>query len=440
MAPGHDTGGGYVTSAPYVMRFHRALNPRRLGLAVLANGFAPLNCDAPYTYMELGFGQGVSLVMLAAANPHAQFYGVDLLPEHVEHARGLATAAGVTNLHLFQISFADLTAQDWPAFDLIAMHGVWTWVAANYRADILRLVDAKLKPGGLAYVSYNTLPGWAAMEPVRELLKAEYDRANGTLPERVKTALMNVRAVEKAQPIYFRANPTVSMRLEHMEKENPAYLAHEYLNAAWAPFYFEDVSREFESIGLPYVASGNLQDNVGDIAVKPEAKALYAEMTTTLQRETLKDVLNNKQFRRDVYMRGPRTLSDAALTEAMACTRFAALMKPSDLAAAKLTTEGATLTLNAPVHRAFLKALEAGPRTVAELCATPALSSLNVNAAFGTLFLLAAMSAVEAAASDGVATAAQVFAERLNTEIDTRKGEGAIPARVSAAIGAGVEA
>ncbi len=434
-----DTGGGYVTEAPYVMRFHRALNPRRMNLSILANGFAPLNCDAPYTYMELGFGQGVSLVMLAAANPQAQFYGVDLLSEHVNHARELADAAGVKNLHLHQLSFSDLAGRDWPQFDVIAMHGVWTWVAANYRADVLKFVGAQLKPSGIAYVSYNTLPGWAAMEPVRDLLKAEYDRATGSLSERVKTALVAVRAVEAAQPIFFRTNPTIPMRLKQMEAENPTYLAHEYLNAAWTPFYFEDVNREFEDIGLSFVASGNLQDNVGDVAIKPEAKALYAEMKTTLQRETLKDVLNNKQFRRDLYVRAPRELSDAELTQAMAQTRFTALMKPADLATAKLTTEGATLTLNAPIHRALLKAFSQGPRTVAELCAMPTLE-LSINAAYGTLFLLAAMNAVEAAASDETTQAAQDICTQLNAAVSQRRGEAAIPARVSAIVGAGIEA
>jgi SAM-dependent methyltransferase len=434
-----DAGGGYVTEAPYVMRFHRALNPRRMNLAILANGYAPLNCDAPYTYMELGFGQGVSLVMLAAANPHAQFYGVDLLPEHVSHARELADAVGVKNLHLHQLSFSDLAARDWPQFDVIAMHGVWTWVAAHYRADILRFVEAQLKPGGIAYVSYNTLPGWTAMEPVREVLKAEYDRAVGALPERVKAALTHVRAIEKAQPLFFRLNPSVPMRLDQMEKENPIYVAHEYLNAAWQPFYFEDVNRDFEAAGLSFVASGNLQDNVGDVAIKPEAKALYGEMKTTLQRETLKDVLNNKQFRRDLYMRTPHELSDAELTKAMSQTRFAALMTPSDLAHARLTTEGATLTLNAPLHRALLKALSQGPRTVGELCAEPELSSLSVNAAYGTLFLLAAMNAVEAAAAENTANSSRDVCDRLNEVIKARKGESSIPARVSAVVGAGIE-
>ena len=429
--------GGYTTEAPYVMRFHRALNPRRLGLAILANGFASLNCDAQYTYMELGFGQGLSLVMLAAANPQAQFYGVDLLPEHVEHARGLAAAAGLTNLHVYQLSFSDLDKQEWPAFDVITAHGVWSWVTANYRADVLRFADKTLKDGGLMYVSYNAMPGWSSMEPIRALLKAEFDRASGTLPERIATAIRKVREVEKAQPIYFNQHPLVLMRLKHMETERPEYLAHEYFNAEWKPFYVEDVLNEFESIGLSFVGSGNLQDNVVDIAVKAEAKPLYSDLKTAAQRETLKDILANKLFRRDLFVRKPRMLDDAELTAAMATTRFVALMRPEDLAEAKLTTEGATLKLNAPIHRSLVKALQAGPRTPAELCAMPEFSSLTTNAVYGTLFLLAALNAVDGAASDQTSSAAKSGTHRLNAAI-ARNGI-TMPASGSPVVGGGVD-
>ena len=150
-----DHATGYRTEAPYPIRFHRELNPRRMVLALAAQGLSAPSCDQPYTYMELGFGQGVSLVMLAAANPHAQFYGVDLMPEHVAHARGLAEAAGLSNLHVRQLTFAELEQHDWPVFDFIVAHGVWSWVAAPVRDNIRRFIDARLKPRGLLYLSYN---------------------------------------------------------------------------------------------------------------------------------------------------------------------------------------------------------------------------------------------------------------------------------------------
>lgn len=406
---------------------------------MLAGGVAPPSCDQPYTYMELGFGQGISLALLAAANPQAQFYGVDFMAEHVEHARGLGEAAGLNNVHLSQISFTDLDKQKFPEFDFIVLHGVWSWVSADLRADVLKFITAKLKPGGVVYVSYNAMPGWAAMEPLRELLKLEFDRAEGSLEACIKAALRRVREIEKAQPLFFRANPTIEIRLGQMESEGAAYLAHEYFNAEWKPWYFEDVAADFDKAGLTFAASANLHDNVTDLTIRPEGRALYAEMRTVLQRETLKDYLINKQFRRDIFVRGPRILPDGEFVALNAAARFAALMNPDDLNDAKLTTEAAALKLNSPVHRALVAGLANGARTVSELVAEPALAALNTNAAFGTLFLLTAMNAVEPAAAE-VSPLSIERTQRLNQAILQRAATGnSIPAVASPLTGAGIE-
>ncbi len=410
-------------------------------LALAAQGIAAPSCDLPYTFMELGFGQGVSLVMLAAANPHAQFYGIDMMAEHVAHAQALADAAGLTNLHLKQGSFADLANQTWPPFDFIAAHGVWTWVTAPLRNHIQTFVDARLKPGGLLYLSYNAKPGWAAMEPVRAVLKRAFDATSGSFEQRVQAALQTVREMEQAQALFFRANPTATVRIKQLGSESAAYIAHEYLNAEWKLFDFAEVADDWSGAGLSFAASANLQDNVIDLTVRAEARATFDAATSLAERETLKDFLLNKQFRRDIYVRRPHTLDDAQLVALHAQTRFAALMRVDQLAEAKLTTEIMTVKLNSPLHQALVEALGRGPSTLAELQTQPALVGLNPNAAFGTLFLLSAMKAVAPAASAEVARAAQPFVDRLNAELDRRSNSAiAISSRSSAIVGGGVRA
>lgn len=438
--PQIDRAGGYVTDAGYVMRFHRALNPRRMGLALTANGYAAPDCDKPYTYMELGFGQGATLAMLAAANPHARFFGVDLLSEHVAHAQGLAEAAELNNIEVAQISFSELQNYTWPPFDFIVLHGVWTWIDGPFRVEILKFIKAYLKPGGVAYVSYNAMPGWASMEPLRSLMKLEYDRARGEVAERVRETVQSARSVQKAQSLFFRQNPTVDFRLNQMDTDNPTYLAHEYFNAAWKPFYFDEVAAEFASIGLDFVASASLQDNVDDFTIRPEAHDLYDKLKVGSKRETFKDFMLNRLFRRDLYVRSPCRLGDAALTSAMAQTRFASLMSLSELAEAKLETEVASGKLNAPVHRAMIKTLSEGPQTVQHFCTKQEFGLLTANAVFGTFFLLAAMNAVEAAVPDHITAEARGPCNKLNAVITSKVGsESEIPALVSPIIGAGVE-
>ena len=436
-----DHATGYRTEAPYPIRFHRELNPRRMVLALAAQGLSAPSCDQPYTDMELGFGQGVSLVMLAAANPHAQFYGVDLMPEHVAHARGLAEAAGLSNLHVRQLTFAELEQHDWPVFDFIVAHGVWSWVAAPVRDNIRRFIDARLKPRGLLYLSYNTRSGWASMEPIRAIMKRVFDETSGALEERVTAAMARVHGIENAKGLFFRANPTVPVRLKQMESEGAAYLAHEFLNAEWKIYDFADVADDWGSLGLVFAASANLQDNAVGLTIRDEARALYNAAGSISERETLKDYLLNKQFRRDIFVRDPVVLDEGGQREIQLQTRFMALMSVAQLLEAKLTTEIMTVTFTTPLHQALVGALAIGPQTIGQLQADPTLTSLNTNAAFGTLFLLCAMKALAPAAPDVLADAAVETTERLNAEIARRVGTpGAIPARALALIGGGIAA
>lgn len=118
-----------------------------------------------------------------------------------------------------------------------------------------------------------------------------------------------------------------------------------------------------------------------------------------------------------------------------------ALMSVAQLLEAKLTTEIMTVTFTTPLHQALVGALASGPQTIGQLQADPTLTSLNTNAAFGTLFLLCAMKALAPAAPDVLANAAVETTERLNSEIARRVGTpGAIPARALALIGGGIAA
>jgi SAM-dependent methyltransferase len=430
---------GYRTETPYPARFQKELNPRRFALALAAQGIAAPDFDRAFTYMDLGFGMGVPLVCLAAANPQARFYGVDFMPEHVAHARRLADAAGLDNLDVRTLSFADLGAADFPMLDVIVAHGVWSWVRDEVRDHVLRFIAARLKPGGVLYVSYNAMPGWAAMMPLRQMMKDAFDRAPGAVEARVAAALAHARALEDAQSLFLRAHPTNALRLKQMEAESPAYLAHEYFNDAWQPFYVREVTRDLVGAGLTFAASANLQDNVTDITVRAEARAVFAAATSALEREMLKDMLLSKQFRRDLFVREPRALSDSEMAAVHARFRFAAVMTPDQLAEAKLTTEIVTVKLNTAVHRGLVSALAPGPKSLAELLRDAAVSELSPNAAFGTLYLLAAMGAVAPSPGDQALRAASASVDRLNAEIARRAGTRLeIPARASAAVGGGI--
>ena len=66
------------------------------------------------------------------------------------------------------LDFAAATEVDLPKFQYIVAHGVYAWIDEAAAASLRRFVDRHLAPGGLVYVSYNAMPGWAAKLPKGE--------------------------------------------------------------------------------------------------------------------------------------------------------------------------------------------------------------------------------------------------------------------------------
>ena len=192
---------GYVVDVGYVHGFYGELAPSSLAFAALLGRIAPPALDAPFTYYELGCGQGETSAVLAAANPQGRFTGVDFNPTHIHHARALARDAGIDNLEFLEKSFAELVALDLPDADVVALHGVWSWVSAENRAHIVEFIRRRLKPGGLALVSYNALPGMSQVAPLQRLLADHAGAGAGEVVARVGQAVdFARRAVCTARP------------------------------------------------------------------------------------------------------------------------------------------------------------------------------------------------------------------------------------------------
>src|SRR5215211_1762124 len=167
-----DWSSGYVVDVTYTHGFYRELAPSYLGFAALVQGFAaPGLGDEPLTYCELGCGQGGSTNLLASANPHVEFHANDFNPAHIAGARDLARAARLSNVHFYDLSFAEFAEnRQLPMFDIIGLHGVYSWISEENRQHIVRFIRERLKPGGVLYISYNAMPGWAPLMPLRHVM------------------------------------------------------------------------------------------------------------------------------------------------------------------------------------------------------------------------------------------------------------------------------
>jgi len=329
---------GYVQSVDYTHHYCRELSPALLDFACLSRGIATSLTDRPLKYLELGFGQGLSLNVHAAAT-QGEFWGTDFIPAHVLNARELA-ASWQSDARLCEDSFEDFAnREDLPEFDVIAMHGVWSWISPQNRAVVLDIVRKRLAPGGVFYLSYNALPGCAAELPVRNLLKLHTEQVSPPLlgvPEKLDAALAFMRALAEGGSRLFHDHGESRALLERVSGQNRKYLAHEYLGSHWQPMGFAEVAELASEAKLEFATSATLSDHLDGVGFPDRAKKLLDEAKHPILRETVRDYLVNQRFRRDIFVKGARRLSPEAKSERFGRVRFVLRAPPEKLLGAKI--------------------------------------------------------------------------------------------------------
>ncbi len=298
---------GYIADVTYTSGYYRETSPAWLSLAAVLLGHRPPSLAKKFRWCELGCGQAWSTLAFAAAHPGAEFYGFDFNPGHIDNAQRIAERAGLGNVHLADTSFADLAESPKgavPQMDFIVLHGIWSWVTPIQRANIIRFIDTHLAPGGLVYVSYNNLAGWASMVPMQRLMKLWGELHPAGSVEAASTVMNFVKELTKSDGLFFPQNPTVAARLETAGGMDPRYIAHEYLNGTWEPASFDSVSGAFRDARCSYVGSATLTDNIDGVAVPPGIGKMVQTITDVRLKESIRDLGAARAFRRDIYRRG----------------------------------------------------------------------------------------------------------------------------------------
>lgn len=369
--------GGYVSSIDYTYGFYRELTPSLMAFANLCQA-KRFDLSRPgMTYCELGCGQGFSTNLLAAANPDIEFYANDFLPDHVAGANDLKENAKLTNVHFYEHAFADFIAEPSlpEAFDIISLHGVYSWISSENRQAVVDFIAKKLRPGGLVFISYNTLPGWSTAMPLRRILVDKAQATTGPLESRISAALDFATHVMGLDSGYFKHVPSLSDRLSKM-KEMPAnYLAHEYFNEDWTPFYFQDVAGELSAAKLSYIGPINLLEHLEPLLLPRRQKDVLAQEPDPLRREALRDVLLNEQFRRDLFGKGSLPLTFRSAAAIWLDTRFIAMS--TEKGPIRIRSSGGMLELDDASYQPLFNVFSDGPLSVRDILTSGVLSSQN---------------------------------------------------------------
>lgn len=366
------SGSGYITDIAYSDGFYIFQTPQHLGLTATINAIESTDLTRGFSYCELGCGTGLTSIILAAVNPTAEFHAVDFNPAHIAHGRALSSAADISNINWHNIDFAELGPRsgELPMFDIITMHGVWSWIAPELQDSIVRFVERHLRPGGLLYVSYNAMPAWSQIAPLQRLLKELAAVMPGPSDRKVQGAVEMIMRLHAAKMIPDRYGPGVKLLTKLLQGRKLTYLAHEYLNSHWKPVYQADVARALAPAKLEYVGPASLMRTFEQFLLTGEQDALLDEVADPQIREFLKDFHLQHSFNEDVYVREGRRMSEQRRAEILEDTSLCLFRPAPD----KVELHGPNDLMWVPHPEAFnvwFGMLGKGPRTVAELMKAP---------------------------------------------------------------------
>jgi SAM-dependent methyltransferase len=436
----NDWTAGYVADIGYTFGYYAELNPLRARLAFLDAGLA---APTVKTACELGFGQGLSVNIHAAASA-VEWHGTDFNPAHAGLAQELAAVSGA-RARLHDEAFAEFCSRsDLPEFDFIGVHGIWSWISDENRRAIVDFIRRRLKVGGVLYVSYNTFPGWAAAAPLRHLMveHAEVMAAPGRgIVSRIAAAVEFAEKLLTANPAYARANPQVAARLAGIKAQKPNYLAHEYFNRDWQPMHFAEMAEWLSPARLSYACSAHLLDHVEQVNLSSEQWAFLEEIPDPMFRATVRDFMVNQQFRRDYWVKGARPLSALERIEQL---RDLSVILTTPRADVSLKVAGALgeATMQESAHAPILDVLAGHrPTTLGEIERKLPRDGGGFGQVLQTALLLTGKGDLNLAQDDEGASRARLHTDRLNAHLMRKaRSSGDIAHLASPVTGGGVEA
>lgn len=436
-----DWTAGYVADIGYSSQYYAELNPVRLSLALLNAGYALPNIR---NACELGFGQGVSVNIHAAAEGGIKWYGNDFLPSQAAFAQGLVAEAG-SDAHLTDESFAEFFARDdLPDFDFIALHGIWSWISDENRALIVDFLRRKLRVGGVVYVSYNTLPGWAAAMPMRELFVQHARHMSPPALDsvsKVEAALEHVAKLFASKPGYLAMNPQIETRFEALKGMDRRYLAHEYFNQDWRPMYFTEIAEAMSTAKLSFACSANYADLLDEIWMTPEQAALMEAAPNEVLTQQTRDYLVNQQFRRDIWIKGGERLPAAKGLEVLGAQRVI-LTVPKSEVTLTATLGGREVTLQEAVYKPLLEILgDNKPHLISDLNAALASFGVQPLQVLQAIMVLISLNKLAPAQGEAAVSASTPGATRINAAVVERARYGeAVTCLASPITGGGMTA
>ena len=241
--------------------------------------------------LELGATYGGNIISQALFNPDATFVGIELSQEQVEKGNEVIANAGLTNVSLVQSDIASIGSEI-GTFDYIIAHGVYSWVDDGVKDALLRLIDEHLAEDGIAYISYNTYPGWHTMDEVRQLMmfsnrdKTQFNHKEKVLHGKTIGSIVGSQIL-KYDNLKERNSKFLGALRSVMQKDE-YYVGHDHLEPNNDPVYFYQFNDHLGAHNLAYLCDADLTLSM--------VRSFDSDIADTLDKLALNDHVAQEQY------------------------------------------------------------------------------------------------------------------------------------------------
>lgn len=289
-------------AVPYPSYAYSTSNPANL--CTISRLFGVNSCNIETAnVLELACAAGGNIIPLAARFPDARFMGIDLSEVQINQAKGTVSRLNLSNITFTAADLTDINL-DGETFDYIIAHGLYSWVPAKVQDAILDLCSRSLAPNGVAYVSYNTLPGWNMVKTVRDMMlyhtrRFEDDPSQKVLEARRMLKFVSESITDTKEKAYYKN--MLANEINLLSSAEDEYLLHDHLEASHDPSYFHEFIADAEKHGLQYLAEADLPSMYLGNSSELAAETL-AEIKDIIQLEQYMDFINNRRFRKTLLV------------------------------------------------------------------------------------------------------------------------------------------
>lgn len=354
---------------PYEGWSYAQTHPDVLAVVATLRGMKPPAVET-CRVLEIGCAGGYNLIPMAFSLPGAEFVGIDNSARQIAEGNHLVNLLSVPNV---SFQHMDITAWDGSLgkFDYIIAHGIYSWVEAPVRAALLDLCRRSLTPHGVAYISYNTYPGWHMLTAMREMML--YHTANESDPKtQVEKAQALIELIAEANtgetPMPYGAFSSTYASLIQAylhgnlasEERHYSLLLHDELSEVNEPFYFHQFVAALDKAGLRYVGDADFNSMLTTNIPTEVAARLQTFVRSSTDAEQYMDFIRNRSFRRSLVCQQDVTLGSSVKLPAIQSLYFSAHATPEPVERNGTTlvkfvaNDGASLTTDHPVSIAAL--------------------------------------------------------------------------------------